>query len=507
MVAQLVTPAQHQEVPAPRVTSGRVPLARSAARAPGTVAGRSGDALDAAFRSIAAAAAPPALPGIDDVRLAALRLSQSLDATTSQNDWQMHSATRGAYALVEGRTLRLEVSPGTVAAVLVDENRGDQRHARAAAARLAGVDAMAQFVQQDDNGDWSVVVPEGLGGAEVTEWSAKSRARMFRTISQLDLSCWMDAAPGAGDLGMLTLTLPGWWEIVAPDGATFKRLVRNFQHRARRAGIEWVCLWKLEFQERGAPHYHMLMRLPVFVWTDGGYGKRLGYEVAVPFKEWVSRTWADVCLDSLSERDALAYIDLGEYDRHVSAGTAIDFDQRKMSDPRRIAIYFLGHSAKHTDGKEYQHRVPSLWQAEGRGPGRFWGYCGLDKAVVSIDVDPADYDLARRVLRRVARARAAKHRADAERFGKTVTYRPLRSLGARGGLNGGTVVVNDGPALALALARALPMMRAAKIDRSHEVWWERRGAIPPNHMTPAWQSAVYARAALTTGVARDLYGV
>ncbi|MDR1188135.1 MAG: hypothetical protein LBK95_11890 [Bifidobacteriaceae bacterium] len=287
---------------------------------------------------------------------------------------------------------------------------------------------------------WAEPRPKGTKRA-VTEWSPGSRANMVKVIASLDFKEWL-AKPG-GALGMVTLTLPGMWEVAAPTGKAFKALLRAWRMRLVRAGVDPTSIWKLEFQLRGAPHLHDLMRCPTWV----------GGEL---FEVWLSKAWADVVLNSLKGEQREEWIRSGEYARHRAAGTAVDFDRRDVRDPRRAAVYFLKHSSKSEDDKEYQHRVPAAWRQAGAGPGRFWGVWGLRPAKRAVVLDGSAWHRARRVLRHVRRARAWEVAASRARHavGSVVEVRcpKVRGLGARGG---GTVVVNDGPALARVLAMAL----------------------------------------------------
>ncbi|OIQ93158.1 hypothetical protein GALL_248640 [mine drainage metagenome] len=284
----------------------------------------------------------------------------------------------------------------------------------------------------------------------IMEWSRGSRRRMVRTIGELDLSRWAD---DGGTLCLLTLTLPDWWQMVAPTGRDFKRLVEVLRKRWVRAGAgPWRGMWKLEFQRRGAPHLHALMRVPAFV----------GDEV---FETWLARAWADVCVESLEDDDAAAYRAAGEYARHLEHGTDLSWSGVKFSDPRRTSIYFLKHAAPGdgTGSKEYQHVVPDLWQAEGAGPGRFWGVWGLSRARVEVAVDWRTFNQARRVLRHVARAAAARTvmarlRSAGDVAGVWTMRRP-RQRGGFGAVGGGWVLVNDAVALAYDLGRALTVMQ------------------------------------------------
>jgi len=322
-------------------------------------------------------------------------------------------------------------------------------------------------------GEVTVCGPAPAVRRRVKRWSRRSRERMGERVAELDYAEWM---AGPGMLGMLTLTLPGWWEVLAPDGCTFKALVAVLRDRWRNARDEtgqlmkWRCIWKLEFQRRGAPHLHALMKVPAMVMTDGGYGWKLGYSVPVMFEEWVARTWADICLDSLSERDALAYIDLGEYDKHFGdesghPGASMSFSGVKYSDPRRTAIYFSKHASKSAGSKEYQHVVPVLWQHPDAGPGRFWGYSGLRRAVAEVELDEWSALRAKRVLRHVARARQAatalgrlRSAGYRDEQGVLVGLANMRRPRRRGGFGataGGWVLVNAALCLAWDVGRHL----------------------------------------------------
>lgn len=291
-------------------------------------------------------------------------------------------------------------------------------------------------------------VEPGRTRGGITEWSRASRRRMVRKIAELDLSGWAD---DGGLLAMVTLTLPREWQMVAPTGQDWKRLIDVLRKRwIREVGTPWRGLWKMEFQRRGAPHEHMLMRVPSHA--------RLGCET-VTFERWLSHTWADVCRAAVRARstsDALYYEATGEYDRHLLAGTAVDFSGTRFSDPRRTAIYFLKHSSKTSDGKEYQHVVPEEWRIAG-SVGRFWGVWGLSAAHVELEVDRRTFHTARRILRHLAAASASRaelqrRRAVGESVWSMSAPRRRAGFGARGG---GWYLANDGVALAYDLGRAL----------------------------------------------------
>jgi hypothetical protein len=257
---------------------------------------------------------------------------------------------------------------------------------------------------------------------------------MVAKLVSLDYSTLVEAGPAA----MVTLTYPGEWLSVAPNGRAAKAHLRALQLRWRRRwGAPLVGIWKLEFQRRGAPHFHILARLPVAAGTSG----------VGEFLSWLSITWASV----------VGHADAGERARHVLAGTGVDWREGlRASDPRRVAVYFLKHGM--LSGKEYQNCVPLAWQEPGQGPGRFWGVWGLPSVVREV---PVTYAQALRISRTVRRWHKA---SDAVRVTKVVrvdhstgllrqrTVR-RRVVWMRGAF--GFHAVNDAPALALVVARLL----------------------------------------------------
>jgi hypothetical protein len=220
----------------------------------------------------------------------------------------------------------------------------------------------------------------------ITEWTYKSRLNMARTLATLDWAGHLEDAPAGWRPQMLTLTLPGDWLTIAPTGKRFKELFEAWLKRWKREhGTRWAGCWKLEFQGRGAPHLHLYGNAPT--------GKA--------FREWLSKSWADTCGDPSKEW----------YSAHLAAGTGVDWREGvRGTDPRSVALYFLGKSIGHNlgIGKEYQHRVPEAWQAEGAGPGRFWGHRGMERVEVVRELDDVMYLRLRRLVRRWAHANGRK---------------------------------------------------------------------------------------------------
>nr|WP_231614127.1 hypothetical protein [Mycobacterium nebraskense] len=369
----------------------------------------------------------------------------------------------------ESGRFHITVGPGVVRLGWTNPVRAEKAAERAVGHHQRDVDDAKLQVRNDlahtaGNDDQAVVSSTrrsntarnlGPAGGVITEWSRKSRSAMCRTFAELDYSPLVESGRVPA---MVTLTYPGDWEVVAPDGASVKRHMVLWRKRFQREyGEPARYIWKLEFQRRGAPHIHLWMAPPI---SPGRSGRG--------FAQWLSGVWAQI----------VDHPDPTQKGRHRLAGTAIDVrNGLKACDPKRLAIYFTKHSSPNLHGdKEYQHIVPELWRQPGRGPGRFWGVYGLKKAVAVVEVAQDAYLTARRIVRRWSRNQAV-YGDSGSRFPTSVVPRTAtrlvtridrdtgavacrrvrrrRTLCNQGGLAGGYALVNDGPSFASQLATAL----------------------------------------------------
>lgn len=360
----------------------------------------------------------------------------------------------------EGPRPRIVISPGAMAVEYRDRAKADRAWERQEAARQLDAEMVAAYIAE-----YGVPPPDPLPSREITEWSRKSRARMFRAFCELDYGPLLERR---GIPAMVTLTYPGDWLTVAPDGKTVKKHLKALRKRWERAwGLPVFGLWKQEHQARGAPHYHLFTVVPDGRTAEGRQ-----------FREWLSEAWAAV----------VNHPDPDEYRRHQLAGTGVDYAAGLRSrDPRRIAVYFSKHGL--FGAKEYQNAVPAEWQEPGKGPGRFWGVWGLKRCAEAVEVTPQAATMAARVMRRWARAQGITHDVRVPRSARGeinpafARWVPQETEGARAcmGLAGlqltggpvrrrrvrrrakrlacgrGWVSLNDGPGFALEVARYLQM--------------------------------------------------
>ncbi len=186
----------------------------------------------------------------------------------------------------------------------------------------------------------------------VTTFSRRSRSRMMQAtahISNVELSRSL----------FVTLTYP---RTFPEDPSTSKLHFRAFLMRLRRKFPRMSAIWKLEFQKRGAPHWHLIV-------------------LHIPFlaKEWLSRVWYEVAG--------------GGDERHRRAGTNV---QRVVS-TRQARSYVAKYVAKLPVGE-----TPP-WS------GRFWGIVGrghLDTYTVEWPFDGQGIARLTRAIRNLARGRS-----------------------------------------------------------------------------------------------------
>lgn len=210
----------------------------------------------------------------------------------------------------------------------------------------------------------------------VVGWSSKSRSRMVERLATLDYSPF--EIPQTV-IAFLTLTYPGDWLAVAPSAKAAKTHLRALQKRFERAfGRPFFAVWKMEFQRRGAPHFHLLAPIPI----------------GVEFSRWLSNAWTEI----------VNHPDPEERSKHLLAGTGTDIAKGISADnAQRISYYFSKHSSANVGPKEYQNTPPEEWVQSGT-VGRFWGYWGLFPAVATVQLSRENALYVSRVLRRWQRA-------------------------------------------------------------------------------------------------------
>lgn len=203
----------------------------------------------------------------------------------------------------------------------------------------------------------------------VTEWSSASRAELRHLVVNSETRA----------LGMFTLTYPADFPV---NGLLSKKHLDNlFRELRRRWGERFLYLWFLEFQSRGAPHYHVLTAGSIhdelkkrvvhargckgscgvtakFPWGKGGLAqrdksKRWNQRCRVVFRGDEESFLADAWLQSIGAADDEA---------------ARRFNHGGIWEPWHEADGCARYVAKETT-KMWQKKVPQGFASVGR----FWG--------------------------------------------------------------------------------------------------------------------------------------
>lgn len=150
----------------------------------------------------------------------------------------------------------------------------------------------------------------------ITSFSNASRKRLIETLASInrDRVRFMPL--------FVTLTYP---EVYSEEGQTWKRHLDSFLKALARAYPGCSAVWRLEFQKRGAPHYHLL----VFglQWLDA---------------KWLARTWYRIVAS-------------GD-EKHLKAGTQV----KRVRSWRGVMSYASKYMAK-TGGAPSKVEVGRYW--------------------------------------------------------------------------------------------------------------------------------------------------
>ena len=186
---------------------------------------------------------------------------------------------------------------------------------------------------------------------EIKDYSWKSRSNLHCRLLMVN---WDEIKSECIRIG--TLTYPKHYP---KDGITIKRHLRNILKRMIRFGEKYggiAVVWKLEFQERGAPHFHLLIvsQIPVALYT---------------FRNWISTQWASVVNEWTVLESDLSREDKSEqYRKNIKAGTSLE----EVKSKRGSLTYFSYYIGKGRKNKEAQLKVPEGFEKIGR----WWGIIG-----------------------------------------------------------------------------------------------------------------------------------
>ena len=245
---------------------------------------------------------------------------------------------------------------------------------------------------------------------ECRRYTAKSRKRQLIKFNSINEDAMVEAGWG---WQWITLTVPGDYP---RDPKPHKRNLKAFEMRLRRLlGDDLKAMhWRLEFQQRGAPHWHLLMFTTRRI-TDA----------------WARETWYEI-------------VDSG-HPYHLTYGAKVD----DLETWKHAAVYAAKYSTKidHQD-------VPAWWK------GRFWGWWKDENLPIHLETVPLERREAVVIRRQMRRFLQSQRRA------KGLKPLPFGSGGCHAFLKNHTVVRLLGWAVAHCATPGYPVIHAPEARRS-----------------------------------------
>ena len=178
------------------------------------------------------------------------------------------------------------------------------------------------------------VTTSGLGKAggggqrgEVTGFSHESRKRMLEMINSLEFE----------RVTFVTLTYPA---VFPEDGRTVKEHLRRFRARIEKKFGNLRIVWRMEYQKRGAPHFHLIILDAPFI-----------------CRWWLSKAWVD-------SNDTKSWL-------NFRFGSNIKGIANK-GDSKKVINYVCKYAGKE---EEHERDDTNSWC------GRFWGKWNFEKQV------------------------------------------------------------------------------------------------------------------------------
>lgn len=189
-------------------------------------------------------------------------------------------------------------------------------------------------------------------------FSRASRRHLLRLLQSLDQRQLV------GLPLFVTLTYPDTW----PDNPTvWKTQLDTLSKRLARRYPQMIAIWKLEAQQRGAPHYHLIV-----------------FNVRFIDYQWLAQAWFEI-------------VGSGN-PKHLQAGTEV----RRVKSWRGVMSYAAKYVAKPNE------QLPAGWPAH---VGRWWGVLGrgkLPQVWHEQTMSFHEFYQVRRILRRYLRSRGVQ---------------------------------------------------------------------------------------------------
>ena len=184
--------------------------------------------------------------------------------------------------------------------------------------------------------------PERPKRGKITVFSRSAQARMKRNMAKIPDADYQRSL-------LITLTYPEFFP--APeDSGTYKRHLDLFFKRLERKFPETAAIWRLEFQKRGAAHYHFIL----FGCTKED---KVPESVRVVFQEWIAKAWYEV-------------VKSGDL-KHLKAGTSTEIPRSSSRARNYVCKYIskndLDGMAAHTGrhwGRFNRKNLPEVFETD-----------------------------------------------------------------------------------------------------------------------------------------------
>ncbi len=203
----------------------------------------------------------------------------------------------------------------------------------------------------------------------ISTFSRASRRRLLQTLNSINKKQVKIPL-------FITLTYPGEFPT---DPRTWKRDLQAWRRRMHRKFGPCPMVWRLEFQKRGAPHFHLLAFIDA---------------TAAELYEFVSRSWYEACGKICPE--------------HLRAGTNV----QPVKSWRGVMAY----------ASKYMGKLETAIPGE-VAPGRFWGVWSKELLPISVEIIPLDHHQALRLRRIYRKFSGTRYRTQRILFGTTTFVR------------------------------------------------------------------------------------
>lgn len=195
----------------------------------------------------------------------------------------------------------------------------------------------------------------------IVEYSMKSRKRFFEKLLTID---W-EAIP-TETIKEITLTYPA---IYPKDGEVLKSHLHAYSKRVKRfcrdfGGVSFI--WKMEFQKRGAPHYHLIIVT----------AREIPIEV---LRKWALESWSDLVSKWIKKQEDYTEEEMeNAIELHKKAGIEADGVRKSKQGLISYLVWYIHKGSYKGKAKEYQHEVPKEYQ----NVGRWWGIYGKKSGIL-----------------------------------------------------------------------------------------------------------------------------